>query len=166
MSEDALARRPFQPAADAATVLAALRQRGWSVATAESLTGGLVVAALVDVPGASASVRGGIVAYATDVKTVALGVDPTLLAREGAVHAEVALEMARGARRVLSADVGIATTGVAGPDPQDGKDVGTVFVAVVTPESEDVRQLALSGSRAQIRTDTVRHALGLLRTAL
>ena len=100
------------------------------MATAESLTGGLVCAALTDVPGASAVVRGAVVAYATELKAQVLGVDPDLLATGGAVQAEVARQMATGVCRVLGADVGVATTGVAGPDPQDGHPVGTVFVAV------------------------------------
>lgn len=107
-----------------------LTEQGRTVAVAESLTGGLVVAALVSVPGASAVVRGGVVAYATDVKTRVLGVDPELLALEGAVHPEVAREMARGVVELVGADLGVATTGVAGPDPQDGRPVGEVHVAV------------------------------------
>lgn len=164
MSEDSAARHPL--ASDAAGVLATLKRRGWSVAAAESLTGGLVVAALVDVPGASASVRGGIVAYATDVKASVLAVDPELLARSGAVDPDVARQMARGVRRVLGADVGISTTGVAGPDPQGGKPVGTVFVAVATPEREVVRRLALAGTRADIRAATLREALQLVAAEL
>ena len=140
-------------------LLSALAERGWTVATAESLTGGLVVAALVDVPGASAHVRGGVVAYATELKAAALGVDEELLATAGPVDAAVAQQMALGARRVLGADVGIATTGVAGPDPQDGHPVGTVFVAVVTPAAESISVLHLDGSRQHIRTETVRKAL-------
>jgi len=145
----------------AAEVLAALGRRRWTIATAESLTGGLVVAALVDVPGASAHVRGGVVAYATDVKATALGVDRTLLDESGPVDATVAVEMAEGARRVLGADVGVSTTGVAGPDPQDGQPVGTVFVAIATPGGAAVTTLRLAGSRDAIRAETVRRALDL-----
>lgn len=150
----------------AGAVLAALTQRGWTVGTAESLTAGLVVAGLVDVPGASASVRGGIAAYATDVKASLLGVDPELLARVGAVDEEVARQMARGAREVLAVDVAIATTGVAGPDPQDGQPVGTVFVAVATPEREIVERMLLQGTRRQIRHATVTAALHLCTRVL
>jgi nicotinamide-nucleotide amidase len=146
---------------DAAAVLRALDARAWSIAAAESLTGGRVTATLVDVPGASAHVRGGIVAYATDLKARALGVDADLLAARGPVDADVALAMAEGVRRALAADVGVATTGVAGPDPQDGKPVGTVHVAVVTPDAARTRTLALSGTRDEIRTETVRQVLGL-----
>jgi nicotinamide-nucleotide amidase len=144
---------------DAEAVLAALDRHGWTVSTAESLTGGLLAATLVDVPGASASVRGGIVAYATDVKASVLGVDRALLKRAGAVDPDVAAAMARGARRLLATDVAIATTGVAGPDPQDDKPVGTLYVAVSTPEREAVRGVVLSGSRAEIRRESVRVAL-------
>ena len=140
--------------------------RGWTVAVAESLTGGLVVSSLVSVPGASATVRGGVVAYATALKESLLGVDAALLAAEGAVHPDVAREMADGVRETAaidgrSADVGIATTGVAGPTPQDGRAVGTVHVAVSTPAGTRVETLALVGSRARIRAEATAAALAL-----
>lgn len=146
----------------AAEVVAALRCRGWTVATAESLTGGLVCSALVDVPGASAVVRGGVVAYAVDVKSSVLGVDAELLAARGAVDGDVARGMARGVRALLRADVGVATTGVAGPDPADGQAVGTVFVAVSMPGSERVERLQLTGDRRAIREGTVTRALAMV----
>lgn len=153
----------------AAPLLAALRARGLSVGTAESLTGGLVVAALTDVPGASASVVGSVVSYATRVKRDVLGVPGPLLEERGAVDAEVARQMALGVCRVLGCDVGLATTGVAGPDPQDGQEVGTVFVAVAVPGTggtaatgaERVERLALSGSRDEIRRLAVEAVLAL-----
>jgi nicotinamide-nucleotide amidase len=138
----------------AAALLDALGERGWTVATAESLTGGQVAATLVDVPGASRSVRGGVVAYATDVKHAVLGVDADLLAAHGAVHPEVARQMAERVRAVVGTDVGLGTTGVAGPDPQDGFSPGTVHVAVATPHGTVVRTLALTGGRAAIRAAT------------
>ena len=144
---------------DASALLDILHERGWTVAVAESLTGGQVVAALVDVPGASAAVRGGVVAYATDVKRDVLGVDAGLLAAEGAVHPEVARQMAAGVAALLRADVGIATTGVAGPDPQDGKDVGTVCIAVRTPGGETIQTFHFDGDRAAIRAATTSQAL-------
>jgi nicotinamide-nucleotide amidase len=147
----------------AADLLAGLRERGWTVATAESLTGGLVATTLVDVPGASRSMRGAVVAYATDVKASVLGVDADLLAAHGAVHPEVARQMAERVRGVLGADVGLATTGVAGPDAQDGLSPGTVHVAVATPGGTVVRTLALSGDRAAIRSAT---CTAVLREAL
>ncbi len=150
----------------AAALVHRLTARGWTVAAAESLTGGLVVATLIGVPGASACVRGGVVAYATPLKHSLLGVDAALLAAEGAVHPEVARQMAEGVRTAASvnaaaADVGIATTGVAGPAVQDGRPVGTVFVAVATPAGTHVEELLLSGSRAQIRAAASRSALAL-----
>ena len=150
----------------ASDVLDALGRRGWTIGTAESLTGGLVVASLVDVPGASLYVRGGVVAYSTDVKASALGVDEALLADTGPVDATVAQQLAAGARRVLGADVGVATTGVAGPDPQGDHPVGTVFVAVETPEGSAVSGFRLEGSRADIRTESVRRALELVLAEL
>ncbi|WP_432063131.1 CinA family protein [Streptomyces sp. S1] len=118
---------------DAARVLALLAERGQTLAVAESLTGGLVAAELTGVPGASASFRGSVTAYATTLKHELLGVDGALLAERGAVDPEVASQMAAGVRARLGADWGIATTGVAGPDPQDGQPVGTVYVAVAGP---------------------------------
>jgi nicotinamide-nucleotide amidase len=147
-------------------VLGRLEVRGWSIAAAESLTGGRVTATLVDVPGASAHVRGGIVAYATDVKASQLGVDAALLADRGPVDPDVALQMAEGVRRVLRAEVGLATTGVAGPDPQGGKPVGTVHVAVATPETVVVSTLSLTGSRDEIRTQAVHGVLELALTVV
>ncbi|GAA3143879.1 CinA family protein [Streptomyces rectiviolaceus] len=122
-------------AGPAAEVLRLLEARGETLAVAESLTGGLVAAEVTAVPGASRVFRGSVTAYATDLKHQVLGVDGTLLAERGAVDAEVALQMAAGVRKVMGADWGIATTGVAGPDPQDGQAVGTVFVAVDGPET-------------------------------
>ena len=137
-----------------------------TVGTAESLTGGLVAAALTSVPGASAVFRGGIVAYAADLKNSLLGVPADLLDRVGTVHPDIVLAMARGARERLAATVGLATTGVAGPDPADGQPVGTVHIAVGTSARAVHRQLALSGTRAQIRDATVEHVLNLLVTTL
>jgi nicotinamide-nucleotide amidase len=145
----------------AARLLAALEARGWSLAVAESLTGGAVCARLVDVPGASRVLRGGVVAYATDVKATLLGVPDALLAARGAVDPDVAIAMATGARRRLGADVGLATTGVAGPDPQDGQAPGTVHVAVVTPMAARAGSWRLPGGRAAVRAATVRGVLEL-----
>jgi len=145
----------------AAELLAVLRSRGWSIAAAESLTGGLVCAALVDVPGASASLRGGVVAYATDLKDTLLGVDTVLLTARGAVDPEVARQMADGVRGLLSTDVGLATTGVAGPDPQDGHQPGTIHVAVATPVGVRVRSLRLAGGRPAVRAGAVDAVLRL-----
>ena len=145
----------------AADLLAALGARGLTVAVAESLTGGAVCAALVAVPGASQVVRGAVVAYATDVKNTVLGVDADLLAASGAVNPQVALQMAQQVRSVVGADVGLATTGVAGPASSDGQPVGTVYVAVAGPRHAEVRGLTLDGTRETIRADSVTKVLGL-----
>ncbi len=144
---------------DAEALLARLAARGWTVGVAESLTGGLVTAELVAIPGASAVVRGGVVAYATDVKRTLLRVDAELLEAQGAVDPAVALEMAQGVREAVSADVGIATTGVAGPEPQDGKPVGTVCIAVVTPEGATAETKVFTGDREAIRRASAEAAL-------
>ncbi|MEU9092244.1 CinA family protein [Streptomyces sp. NPDC087901] len=147
----------------AAQVLRLLVERGESLAVAESLTGGLVAAELTSVPGASQAFRGSVTAYATPLKSEVLGVDAELLAARGAVDAEVARQMAAGVRRALGADWGVATTGVAGPEPQDGQPVGTVFVAVCGPcDAGKVTALRLNGGRADIRRESVRSVLELL----
>lgn len=140
----------------------ALRLAGQTVATAESLTGGLVCAALVDVPGASEVVRGGVVAYAPEVKVDVLGVAADVVAERGTVDRLTAEQMALGAKRELGADWAVATTGVAGPDPSEGKPVGTVFVAVVGPAGSRVIDLHLEGDRRSIREQTVAVALSAL----
>jgi nicotinamide-nucleotide amidase len=147
-------------------LIGALTDRGLTVATAESLTGGLLVAVLTEVPGSSAVVRGGLVVYATDLKQTLAGVDAALLADRGPVDPEVAAAMAAGARRRCGASIGIGLTGVAGPDPQDGVAVGTWFVAISGPG--DRTALATSDpadagvGRAGLRARAVRAALMLL----
>lgn len=143
-----------------------LTARDETVASAESLTGGLVAAALTAVPGASAAFRGGVVTYATDLKSAVLGVPDDLLAAHGAVHPEVAAAMAAGVRARLAATFGVATTGVAGPDPADGQPVGTVYIAVASGTRQAGSGLSLTGTRAQIRAGTVRAALSLLVSTL
>jgi nicotinamide-nucleotide amidase len=150
----------------AGRIVGLLTSRELTVATAESLTGGLVCAALTDVPGASAVLRGGVVAYATDLKSALLGVPATLLAERGAVDPEVAAAMAEGVRERLGTAVGVATTGVAGPDPAEGKPPGTVHVAVSSKTGRITRTLMLAGGREQIRHDTVQRCLGLLWAVL
>jgi nicotinamide-nucleotide amidase len=146
----------------AAEVLRLLGEAGWTVATAESLTGGLVAAALTDIPGASASFRGGVISYATDLKARLLGVDEVVLEEHGPIYAPVAAAMAVGVRRRLQATVGIATTGVAGPDAQDGRPPGTVHIAVSLDDDTIVRTIALAGDRDEVRRLTVERVLGLL----
>lgn len=146
-------------------LLTELTRDGLTVAVAESLTGGLLADAIVSVPGASAAFRGGVIAYATDLKHSLLGVDPLLLAEHGAVHRDVARQMAEGVRRLCGADVGLATTGVAGPDPQDGHPAGEVYVAIASPEATVVHTLALTGGRAEIRAAAVTGLLSLAAEA-
>lgn len=142
-------------------MLDVLRARGETLAVAESLTGGLLAATLVDVPGASDVFRGGLVVYATDLKATLAGVPKDLLDARGPVDPDVASALAEGARRCCGATWGLATTGVAGPDPQNGIAVGTVYVAVAG-RGNVVRALALDGDRAAIRAATVAAALDLL----
>lgn len=151
-------------AALSARLIATLESRDLTVAVAESLTGGLLTSELIRTPGASAVVRGGIVAYDTELKHSLLGVDAGLLAVYGAVHADVARQMAAGVRAALTvaelpADIGIATTGVAGPEPQDGQPVGTVFVAIAIGMDIHVLELQLDGDREAIRSAVVYEAL-------
>jgi nicotinamide-nucleotide amidase len=146
----------------ATEIIGLLAEAGQTVATAESLTGGLVAAALTDVPGSSRAFRGGVVAYATELKTRLLGVDAGLLAAHGPVYAPVAAAMAEGVRQRLAATIGVATTGVAGPDPQDGHPPGTVHIAVSLDDDTVVRTIALPGDRDEVRRLTVERVLGLL----
>ncbi|BEP16444.1 CinA family protein [Acidothermaceae bacterium B102] len=151
---------------DAAGVVATLLARGETVGVAESLTGGLLGAAFTDVPGASAVFRGGVTAYATELKGELLGVPAALIAEVGAVDPRVATGMAEGVRRLLRTDWGLSTTGVAGPTPQDGSPVGAVFLGCVGPGGSVVRQLALDGDRRAIRRQSVVAALALLAEQL
>ena len=148
-------------------VLDGLRERGWTVGTAESCTGGLLAGRLTRLPGSSDVVEGGIVSYSNAVKEQALGVDPALLAAHGAVSPEVAAAMAAGARERLGVDVAISTTGIAGPGGgTDDKPVGTVHVAVTGPEGTLSRHLRLPGDRARVRELTTTAALHLVRRVL
>jgi nicotinamide-nucleotide amidase len=155
----------------AARVLELLREDGRTLAVAESLTGGLLADAFVRVPGASAVLLGAVVAYATPVKHTVLGVDAALLARVGAVDPEVAKQMADGVRRAVAvdgrpADVGVATTGVAGPDGQDGKVPGTVWVGVAVGDRFVATGAVLPGGRAAVREGAVELAVQALLEAL
>lgn len=142
-----------------ADVVTELIRRGRTIATAESLTAGLLAATLADVPGASATLQGGVVAYQNEVKDRLLGVDPGRLAGHGAVDAEVAAQMAEGARRVLGADIGVATTGVAGPEPHQGRAVGTVYLGIAGLPGPAAEELHLDGDREAIRRGAVQAAL-------
>lgn len=158
-------------AALAARLVARLTAQGRTVAVAESLTGGAVVAELVGIPGASLVVRGGIVAYATELKASLLAVPQALLDAHGPVHPAVATAMAEGVRVAATvdghrADLGVATTGVAGPDPQGGAPVGLVYVAVADAAGTTVREHRFAGDRAAIRGQATRAALHLLDVVL
>lgn len=155
---------PVRTAAVAA--VAALRAVGRTVASAESVTGGLVGAALTSVSGSSKVYRGGVVAYATDLKHQLLGVDAGLLDRVGAVHPDVARGMAEGVRDLLGADYGVATTGVAGPEPQDGRPPGTVWLGLAGPEGSWAVDVSSDGTRSDIRLATTARALARLRAAV
>lgn len=156
----------MSPLADAASVVAGLRASGQTVAAAESLTGGLVCAALVDVPGASAVLRGAVVAYQPDVKVELLGVDAALVAEHGTVNAEVAEQLAVGVRERLDATWGLGTTGVAGPGPAEGHSAGTVHVAVAGPGGVTSRELRIHGDRDHVRRSAVRAVLADLHYRL
>jgi nicotinamide-nucleotide amidase len=164
---------PAEPPPTPATrCLHLLQSAGATLATAESLTAGLVASTLAEVPGASDVLRGGLVAYATDVKVSVLGVDARIVDRYGVVSAPCAEAMAVAARDLFGATWAVSTTGVAGPDRQDDKPPGTVFVAVAGPATGGtspavhVEQLALAGSRQQIRDGTVVALLDLLAETL
>lgn len=159
----------------AASTLTALGDR--TVATAESLTGGLISAALTEVPGASRVFRGSIVCYASEVKISTLGVDSELIASGGAIQEAVALQMAQGACSLLGSDFGLAVTGVAGPAPQDGQQPGTVCIAVVEASDSgevvsshtetltiNLDGVAPAAQRAYIRNYTVEYGLDLLKS--
>ena len=159
----------------AAVLIATLTEHGLTVATAESLTGGLLAGELVRVPGASLVFNGGVVTYHTKLKHTLLGVDEALLAEHGPVDPQVATQMAEGVRHACGiegrpADLGLATTGVAGPDPdpQTGKPAGTVFLGIATAHGSRAVPLSLPGDRAAIRAATVAaavaQALAELRT--
>ena len=149
-----------------------LTRAGETVGVAESLTAGGVMAALTSVSGASAAFRGGVVSYATPLKRLLLNVDAELIAMEGVIHADVAVQMAEGARKITTFDDspttwGIGTTGVAGPTPQDGKPVGMVFIGLASPGgSRAFGPFLFPGTRERVREATVMEALSRLREAL
>lgn len=157
--------------AGATDVHAALLRRGETVAVIESLTGGLLAASLTETPGASSTFRGGLVVYATDLKTSLAGVPADLLAEHGPVHEAVAAALARGASRVCEADWGVGVTGVAGPEPQGGRPVGTVCIAVVRGGGSGSANCVvtcrhLPGDRREVRAGAVQAAVDALAQQL
>jgi nicotinamide-nucleotide amidase len=162
---------PDAAVASAGELIARCTSLGLTLGTAESLTGGLLVEHLVRVPGASAVLRGAVVAYAPEVKREVLGVPATVLDQHGTISAACARAMAAGVRRVLACDVAIATTGVAGPDPSEGHPPGTVHVAVewgagAGEEVSTDRAFTFHGSRVRIRSQAVHEGLLLALRAL
>ena len=157
---------------DATQLVAALTARGWTLGIAESLTGGALASDIVSVPGASATLLGGVVAYATAVKHTLLGVDAGLLDAHGPVHAQVAEQMAVGVRTAVRvdgrpADIGLSTTGVAGPDSPDGQPVGTVYIGVATPTYVRAFRFLFAGDRTSVRARSVEAAISAaLRCAM
>jgi nicotinamide-nucleotide amidase len=147
---------------EAETVHDLLKERGETVATAESLTGGQLAALLTAAPGASETFLGGVVSYATAVKIDVLGVEPGLVERYGVVSAECARAMARGVRSLMRSTYAVSTTGVAGPDEQEGKSPGTVYVGVAGPSGDTALALELVGSRSVIQDRTCAEALSAL----
>jgi len=140
-----------------------LRRQGLWLATAESCTGGLVADRITDVPGSSDYFKGGVVAYANQAKVELLGVNPETLAQYGAVSEQTALEMARGARRALGADIGLSTTGVAGPGGgSPHKPVGLVWIALSAPDRELASSQVWPGDRLAIKAQSAQAALALL----
>ena len=159
------------PRSVVAQLIADLTAQGRTVAAAESLSGGLFTALLTEIPGSSAVVRGGFVVYATDLKHTLAGVDASLLAEHGAVHPDVAVALAAGARRRCGAHFGVGLTGVAGPDPQDGRPPGTFYVALAGPAGTPPMVVAgepddRGPTRADVRAAAVRTALRLLNDAI
>lgn len=146
----------------AAGIVHSLAKRGETLATVESLTGGLLAATIVEVAGVSSVYRGGLVVYATELKSRLADVSEQLLAGRGPVDPDVAVALAQGGRRRCAADWCLATTGVAGPEPQGGKPVGLVYVAVAGPGGSVVRRLELGGGRELIRSASVVQAFRLL----
>ncbi|WP_159707315.1 CinA family protein [Arthrobacter sp. 18067] len=147
-------------------VVAAAIAKNLTVATAESLTAGMVAATLANTPGASGMLQGGVVAYQNSVKAGVLGVPEGLLASVGSVDPGVAEAMAEGARRACAANVGISTTGVAGPEPHDGKAVGTVFIGIATDSGTEAFEYSFSGDRQSIRGQACEAALARLLAVL
>ncbi|MEJ7831755.1 MAG: CinA family protein [Nocardioides sp.] len=153
-------------ATSAERVHALLNERGGTLATAESLTGGRLAALLTEAPGASATYVGGVVAYATAVKKSLLGVSQEIVQRHGVVSAECAAAMARGVRTATGATYAVSTTGVAGPDRQEGHPPGTVFVGLVGPGGSTALSLELVGGRSAITERACAEALSALADML
>lgn len=145
-------------------ILSILKEKGLTLSTAESCTGGLIAKMITDIPGASSVFKGGVCAYANEAKERVLSVSSEYLKSYGAVSEPVALQMARGAKRVFKTDTAIATTGIAGPASDNtSKPVGLVYIAIALPRGRYIiRELHLKGTRDEIRNETAREAIKLL----
>jgi nicotinamide-nucleotide amidase len=150
----------------ASTLVATLQVRGHTLATAESITGGLLAGIVTGVPGASAVFLGGVVSYATEVKQDLLNIPDDVVQTDGVVSARCAEAMASGVRDLIGSTYAISTTGVAGPEPQEGKPVGTVYVGLAGPDWSRSVPLRLEGDRAEIRESTCAAAISELLSAL
>ena len=150
----------------ARSAIDSLKARGLTVATCESLTGGMICSTLVDVPGASSVVRGGLITYQTDTKTLLAGVDAALIAEKGVVSAEVAQAMAEGTRARLGVDIAVSATGMASPGDAGDPPAGTVFVGVASAKGVRAIPLMLTGARQEIRQKTVEAALEAILTEI
>lgn len=165
----------MNPLADSLLIAASraihlLAQKGWTIATCESITGGGIGATFTSVPGSSVVFRGGLITYATDLKVSLAGVDAQFVADNGVINERTAKEMASGAASACRADVGLSATGVAGPDSEDGVAPGIVWLGLALPRCRDdrvrARRLELPGDRAQVRTQTIVAALAWLDACL
>ncbi|MCL2735527.1 MAG: CinA family protein [Propionibacteriaceae bacterium] len=150
----------------ASEVVDRLKDLHETAATCESITGGLICATLTSAPGASQAIRGGLITYATDLKTSLAAVDPAIILDHGVVSRPVALAMAHGAARACQADWGVAVTGVAGPGPSEGVPAGTVWLAVVGPRAQASTMLEIPGDRATVRQRVVEESLDFWWTLL
>ena len=147
-------------------IIQKLSQRHLTISVAESLTGGLVAASLTQIPGASAVFKGGIIAYGDEIKQQVLKVDPTLITKFTSISEPVAQSMATNIREIMNTDIGIGTTGVAGPDKSDGFAPGIVFVAISIGDHKICQKLELVGDRTQIRDQSVNEIFKLTLSQL
>jgi len=142
-------------------------KKGWTLTVAESCTGGLLGDVITNLPGSSEYFQGGVIAYSNQVKINLLKVSAELLKKNGAVSPEVALSMARGVRKLLGSSVGVAITGIAGPDGgSEEKPVGLIYISVLTPELEVVKRFHFAGNRREIKTQSAETAIKLLISLL
>ena len=148
------------------TIVESLKSKGESLSVAESITGGALTSEIVSVPGASHILRGSIVAYSVEIKMRELSVPQELIDRAGVVSEEVALGMADGIRARMNTTWSIASTGVAGPGPHQGIAAGTVWLAIVGPNTRETVKLALEGDRETVRRGAVESALGVFARIL